>query len=159
MAWSKYMADIRGLIGTRLLLTPAAGICLFDDHGRMLLARHRHDGSWGAPSGGAEPGETPEETARREYQEETGLRLGSLTLIGAYGGPQFLVRYPDGTETAYVIVLYGAAQYMGSIVLQDDELTEWRWVAHESLETLQLMPHMRLMLPDAFDWHRRQALR
>lgn len=40
--------------------------------GGPLWAR-RDDGAWSIPKGQYEPGETPEETARREYGEELGL--------------------------------------------------------------------------------------
>jgi ADP-ribose pyrophosphatase len=36
------------------------------------------------PAGVIDPGETPEETARRELQEEVGQKPGKLTYLGAY---------------------------------------------------------------------------
>lgn len=46
-----------------------------DSDRRVLLLQHRFwkDKSWGLPSGYAVPGETLEETVRREVREETGL--------------------------------------------------------------------------------------
>jgi 8-oxo-dGTP pyrophosphatase MutT (NUDIX family) len=44
---------------------------------RFPLGRY----SWEMPEGGAEPGEAPEECARRELGEETGLRAGTLLKI------------------------------------------------------------------------------
>ena len=38
---------------------------------------------WEAPRGGRDGNEDPRETARRETREETGLRLGELTHVGA----------------------------------------------------------------------------
>jgi 8-oxo-dGTP pyrophosphatase MutT (NUDIX family) len=58
----------------------AAGVILLDREGRVLLELRSHDDTsypncWDITGGGAEPGETPEETARREILEETGLSL------------------------------------------------------------------------------------
>ena len=42
-------------------------------------------GQWFLPGGGAEEGESPEECARREVLEETGLAIdGELELVGVY---------------------------------------------------------------------------
>lgn len=63
----------------------------------VLVHRPAYD-DWTIPKGKQEPGETDEETARREVQEETGLtcRLGpeleSVEYIDAHGRPK-LARY------------------------------------------------------------------
>ncbi len=55
--------------------TPEAGAggVVFDARGQVLLVRYR-SGGWAFPKGHIEPGETPEQTARREVHEETGVR-------------------------------------------------------------------------------------
>ena len=57
----------------------------------MLLVRARpapHD--WVLPKGHIEPGETPEQTARREVQEEAGVEAEIVRAIGRldYVGPR-----------------------------------------------------------------------
>lgn len=154
MAISSYMAGIRARIGTDLLLTPAAGMALFDDEGRVLLARHVHSGHWGTLGGGVEPGESPREAAVREFHEESGLLIQECELIGAYGGPEFVIRYASGDLTAYVTILYGARRATGTISLQADELHEVDWLDEDRAMSAGLSPDMRLMLPDAFRWYR-----
>jgi len=55
--------------------------------GRKLLlkkaSRGISVGKWNAPGGKSEPGESPEECARREVLEETGLKVSSLFYHGA----------------------------------------------------------------------------
>jgi 8-oxo-dGTP diphosphatase len=62
------------------------GACaIFDLRGRVLLVRHTYGRlNWELPGGGAEPGESPDETAIREVHEETGLDVEIDRLTGAY---------------------------------------------------------------------------
>ena len=90
------------------------GACvLFDADGRVLLVRHTYGRlNWEVPGGGAEPDESPDETAIREIREETGLDVALERLTGVYyeTGPSpghdhgpilhfvFLARALDGRE-------------------------------------------------------------
>ncbi len=52
----------------------------------VLVRQHRYAwgfASWECPAGHADPGETPEEAARRELVEETGYRARTLEPLGA----------------------------------------------------------------------------
>jgi len=153
MAWSTYLAGIRALIGDRLLLTPAAGVAVFDESGSLLLLRHRHDGLWGTPGGGMEPGEAPEETARREVLEETSLRLPRLHLVGGFGGQEFVVDYGGGPSTAYAVFLYGCVVPRSDVVLQLDEVVEAGWFSASEIVSLGLPPDMEVMIPAALSWY------
>ena len=58
-------ADLTHLTGSAIILGP----------GGVLLHRHKRLGMWLQPGGHIEPGETPWGAARREAEEETGLRF------------------------------------------------------------------------------------
>lgn len=67
---------------------PASGTVVHDPaRGVLLIWRHRFitdTWGWEIPAGRIEPGETPEQAARREALEETGWRPGPLRRLGAY---------------------------------------------------------------------------
>jgi ADP-ribose pyrophosphatase YjhB (NUDIX family) len=70
--------------------TVAVGACcaIFDDLEQVLLVRHDYGRrNWELPGGGAEPGESPDETALRELREETGLDATIERLTGVYYEP------------------------------------------------------------------------
>ena len=79
--------------------TPAAGVLIEDQEGRVVLIRRGappRQGYWALPSGFAEVGETIEETAIREAREETGLDIELDHLLGVYSylrDPVVLVLY------------------------------------------------------------------
>ncbi len=63
-----------------------AGVLLVDPAGRLLLQlRDRdaptHPSKWSILGGHIEPGEDPEEAARREFQEESGLRIAAPLVL------------------------------------------------------------------------------
>lgn len=77
---------------------PRCGYTHFDDPkvavgvvvemaGRIVLGRRNHEprfGCWSFPSGFVDAGEVPEDAARREVQEETGLEVVLDRLLGVY---------------------------------------------------------------------------
>lgn len=97
-----------------------------------------HDGRvWQLPKGLIEPGEPPEETARREVSEETGLKgelLQPLDEIEYW----YVWDYGEGPERVHKLVNFYLLRYVdGSTEDHDDEADEARWFpiaqAHERL--------------------------
>ena len=92
----------------------------------VLLRQYRHatgDYFWEIPAGRRDPGEAPQDAARRELEEETGYRCGTLVrLTEAWTTPGF---------TDEVIHLYLASDLTpGTAALEADEfveLHELRW--------------------------------
>jgi diphosphoinositol-polyphosphate diphosphatase len=61
----------------------------------VLLVTSRYDGGWIAPKGTVEPGETPEDAAEREAEEEAGVRGQIVRRLGRFS-------YPRGLEAASI---------------------------------------------------------
>lgn len=81
----------------------AAGVLLVAPSGRVLLMRRTagsadHGGEWSFPGGGIEDGETAEQAARRELEEETGV---------AFSGPliEWTRRQKDGVDFTTFIAM------------------------------------------------------
>src|SRR5579859_2169131 len=76
------LPDGRHLEHRLFRMAPSAGAVIVDDQNRALLIwRHRFiTGLWGweMPMGMIDAGETPEQAAAREVEEETGWRPGTL---------------------------------------------------------------------------------
>lgn len=74
-----------GIYGVVHFKNRAVGVLPVDEQGRIwLVGQHRYPldvYSWEIPEGGCPESESPEETARRELREETGLVAGRLELV------------------------------------------------------------------------------
>ncbi|GAA2205712.1 NUDIX domain-containing protein [Nonomuraea monospora] len=159
MPMSPFLARIREKVGNDLLMLPSVSGFVFDDAGRLLMARHGDVGLWAAPGGGVDPDERPEDAVVRELKEELGIDVEVRGLIGAYGGPEFRTRYPNGHEVAYVINAYACALAPGSGVPEPDgvEINDFRWVSEQELPGLSTTAWTPGVAPLAFAWWREHA--
>ena len=59
----------------KLPYRPCVGVMLVNDQGEVFVGqrRDRDQDAWQMPQGGIDPGETPQEAALRELEEETGI--------------------------------------------------------------------------------------
>ncbi|MFE2527279.1 NUDIX hydrolase [Streptomyces sp. NPDC059382] len=93
------------------------------DHRVLLVRRRVAEGalSWQFPAGKIEPGETPEEAARRETEEETGLLVVPERVLGQRVHPM------TGREIHYI-----ACRPVGgrAIVASAEEVAGLSWVPH-----------------------------
>ena len=107
MGATGYRGRLRECVGHDLLLIPAAAACIRDEEGRILLLR-RSDGEdlWGFPGGAIEPGERADVAVAREVQEEIGLKVEPVALIGVYSGPEYIFAYPSGDQVQPVTMFY-----------------------------------------------------
>jgi 8-oxo-dGTP pyrophosphatase MutT (NUDIX family) len=147
MPISPYIRELRDRIGTTRLLLPSVSVHVFDDVGRLLLVRQRDDDSWSTPGGLIEPDERPADAARREAWEETGLLVRPERVLGVYGGPDCVVRYPNGDEAQYVIVAFGCVVVGGQLRVDGEETTAVRYWSEAEVSSLTLAPWLRALLP------------
>jgi ADP-ribose pyrophosphatase YjhB (NUDIX family) len=91
--------------------------------------KEMYPGCWEASAGGsALAGETPEEGARREMQEETCLKAEKLELIS-------ITRKPDSRSVVYAfIAMVDAAK--DSVMLQEGETVDYQWMKLSALRKM-----------------------
>ncbi len=133
-----------------------AAVAVFDPGGKLLLLRRTDNGRWGLPGGAMEPGESLEDTARRETREETGLELGRLSLFGVYSGPELHYQYPNGEQVYNVTAVYTGECPEGPLIPSPAEHTEY---AYHDLQALpaDISPPIRPILRELARSRRRDA--
>jgi 8-oxo-dGTP pyrophosphatase MutT (NUDIX family) len=91
----------------------------------VFLIQHRGAGHWAFPKGHAEEGETSQETAQREMQEETGLRLVNWL---PYPPLEETYRFNRHGKLVDKRVTYFIAEVTGEVCLQSQEIAAGRWL-------------------------------
>lgn len=110
-------------------------VIFFNDDGdtHVLLVKRKKDpfkGMWALPGGFLEEEESLEKGARRELEEETGLKVEKLKQLRAFGTPG---RDPRGRTIS--IVFYGETGSAESVKGNDDA-EEARWFSVKDLPQL-----------------------
>jgi 8-oxo-dGTP pyrophosphatase MutT (NUDIX family) len=124
----------------------SGGVIFRDSVGRVLLvrptyvdAKYRDTEKWEIPGGGAEHGDFPVDTARREIKEELGLDItpGRLLVVDCVPGgtdrrPLINFVFDGGTLTS---------EQEQAIKLEDAELSDWRYCGRDDY-VARLEDHM-----------------
>jgi 8-oxo-dGTP pyrophosphatase MutT (NUDIX family)/GNAT superfamily N-acetyltransferase len=133
---SDYIKEIRELIGSRPFILVGSAVLVFNREYEVLLQLRSDTGKWGIPGGAMEPGESFEETARRELFEETGLHLQRLRFLDVVAGKEYYFRYPNGDEIHNAIALYACEEWEGELQMLDGESKDLRFFPINNLPSL-----------------------
>lgn len=111
------------------------------DNQRFCLIRKQRPawqkGKLNLPGGKIDPGETPEQAAAREVQEETGFSV--------YDAPKVLGKIVDGDTTIYCVkasVWYSGGERRAS---EDEEVLWMDW--YQIQDDPNLIPNLRVIIP------------
>jgi len=142
-----YIRELRQVVGNRPLIMAGAALLLLNPDGQLLMMRRTDNQRWGIPGGAMELGESLEDTARRETQEEIGVWVPQMELFGVYSGPELYYQYPDGAEVYNVSVVYMARGVTDDIRLNPEEHSEYTFFDLSNLPA-EISPPVRPILRD-----------
>ncbi|MCF3641552.1 NUDIX hydrolase [Rhizobium sp. TRM95111] len=109
---------------------PASSAILERD-GRYLLVLRRNPPAadmYAFPGGRAEPGESPAETALREFEEETGIRPRNPRLYATYD--------LKGTSSHYFLSVFRVEAPVDAVAQAADDAADLGWYSAAEIETL-----------------------
>jgi bis(5'-nucleosidyl)-tetraphosphatase len=106
---------------------------------QVLLIKHRK-GHWAFPKGHPEKSEKPEETAVREFTEETNLKVVSFLNIASQKEHYF---FRSGTDIIDKTVIYFVAEVFGEIVLHEEEISDYKWLSFDEAQKQITFPQAK----------------
>lgn len=116
--------------------TRSAGGIVLGDSGTIVLVAQQGQTLWGFPKGHVESGETDEEAARREIEEETGLTdLEYLDDLGSY--ERYCINadgtYDESEHKEIHLFLFAAPPH--AVLAPKEASEEAKWVSLQHLIT------------------------
>ena len=111
-------------------------VIAFNSEGRFLMVKHVSR-AWEMPGGRVEPGESPEEAAKREFREETGLEIEPVKLVGIYSEPERDPRKIIGA--AYIVKRIGGELKPG------DDAGEAKWFDLDNIPDELAFDHKKIV--------------
>jgi 8-oxo-dGTP diphosphatase len=109
---------------------------------RVKKENDYHKGKWNGLGGKFEPGESPEECAIREIEEESGLIIKNIKMKGFITFPLF-----DGKEDWYVF-LFTADDFDGKLI--DSNEGKLDWIPNNKLTDINLWEGDKYFIPWLF---------
>jgi|TARA_Y100000310_G_scaffold208249_1_gene208820 ADP-ribose pyrophosphatase YjhB (NUDIX family) len=124
------------------------GVMLLKNRKILLGKRHEDpkkadselhgEGTWTMPGGKLEYGESLEEGAKREVEEETGIKLNSEKVI--------CVNNDKNEHAHFVTIGLFSDNFKGDAkVLEPDEITEWKWFSSKELPNKIFPPSLKIL--------------
>ncbi|OUB35428.1 DNA mismatch repair protein MutT [Bacillus thuringiensis serovar yunnanensis] len=141
-----YVQELRKVVGHRPLILPGAVVVLTDEKKQILLQKRKEpEGLWGIPGGLMEPGESLENTVKRELFEETNLQVDKLSLVGVFSGNSFFRKLQNGDQFYSVTIVYTSKHFKGNLEISDDESMELRFFKYNEIPSNLIASHKEIL--------------
>ena len=125
------------------------------------IAISRPERGWGLPGGHVEAGESPEDCVRREANEECGITLGKLTVIGGWLAEkvketEYNAKYP---KRAYQLMYLAQIEVISDNYTPQHEILERKFIPiedfpkyHHSFDSYESIYNYILRTIEGEDW-------
>lgn len=124
---------------------------------KILMGKRRDSGKWTLPGGHVEKGESYKEGARRELEEETGIKSDKLETLG-----REKVRSPDGKDLMISCYKVNSDEHTTMRDDPDNEVERWEWkqtpLSPEILNNLHAPKNVTLKLLGFQDWEKKSKM-
>ena len=142
MPTPEFVLSIREKIGHDLLWMTGVTAVILDDRERILLCRRADNGAWTPITGIVDPGERPADTAVREAEEETGVRIAVEGLASVLSNPPLV--FPNGDRAQFLDLTFRCRWVGGRARVNDEESTAVRWFPLDDLPSMSERMHRRI---------------
>ena len=106
-------------------------IVVKDDSFVIVKEAQKHVyGKWNLPLGHLDEGESILVGAKRESEEETGLKISINGLVGVY-------QHKKSDGTSIIKIIFIASVIGGKLEFQKDELLDAKWIKFEEFDKMQ----------------------
>lgn len=164
--YPNYVKSLRLHIGKAPLQVPGTGVVVYrkNDQSKIeILLQLRVDcNKYGLPGGGIELGETYQECATNELQQETGLKVepSEFKLFNVYAGAKHITKYEDSQDIVYHTVVVYMIEYKKchktNRTVDKSETKELKWATipeiQEFLKEQKVFPNNIPILGDIVEF-------
>jgi ADP-ribose pyrophosphatase YjhB (NUDIX family) len=132
-------------------IVPSANAIVVSDQGDILMIRRTDNGNWAVPGGAMDFGETIEDTAVRETEEESGITCQITGLVGVYTNPSHVIRYTSNEEVRQEFSLVFTARPISGELRASSETSEPQWVSRDKVLSLSMHTSMKQRIEHYLD--------